>query len=580
MRKQALGVLITLLAAAPGLAETPQRPTWLAPCAEPGMPPGTLCGNYEVFENRAAGTGRKIPLHVVVLPATGPERLPDPFVYFAGGPGEASIPWGLYEIGKLPSLRQKRDVLLIDLRGTGMSAGLFCEELKGTGEVQDFLDDFLSTDKLRACRDRLSKGADLSWYTTDAAVDDVEEVRTALGYGPLNVMGVSFGTRAALTYLRRHPGSVRTVTLDGVVRPDESYPLGTAHYTQDALDGLIAECAGDPVCHGAFPNLRQEMDAVLQRVTAEPVLVELTDPETGQPTKLRLARTGLAQTLRYMLYSADDAARLPLEIHLAAQGDWKPLALTARLQGSIMDEQAEGYFQSVTCSEDVAFIRNDEIAAAVAGTFLGDFRVRRQKEACAGWPFRDLGADFRSPVVSDVPVLLFSGERDPVTPASNGERVAQTLKRSRHIVIADAAHGVDGMEGEDCESGLIAAFIEAGAAEGLDTSCVAKIRRPDFVLSLGDPEVKVARIDLERLTGTYVGRNSRPTARVDIVAGRLRFGIGQGPRYLLIPTSPTRFRVEGLPPGHKVAFQVPEGRATGLILSQPGRPDLEMKLAE
>ncbi|MES1240692.1 MAG: alpha/beta hydrolase [Acidobacteriota bacterium] len=545
------------------------------------MPPEARCGTYEVFENRAARTGRKIPLHVVVLPAAGPERLPDPFVYFAGGPGEASIPWGFWEVQQLPTLRQRRDVLLIDLRGTGMSDGLFCEELKGSGEVQDFLDDFLATDKLRACRDRLGKERDLSWYTTDAAVDDVEEVRTALGYGPLNLMGVSFGTRAALTYLRRHPGSVRTATLNGVVRPDERYPLGTARYTQDALDGLIAECQGDPACRGSFPALRQDMDAVLRRATAEPVQVELTDPETGQPAKLRLTRTGLAQTLRYMLYSAADAARLPLEVHLAAQGDWKPLALTARLQGSIFDEQAEGFFQSVTCAEDVAFIRDDEVAAAVAGTFLGDFRVRRQKEACTGWPTRDLGADLQSPVVSDVPALLLSGERDPATPAANGERVARTLKRSRHVVIPDAAHGTDGMEGEDCESGLIAAFIDAGAAEGLDTSCVAKMRRPDFVLTLGDPEVKVARIDLERLTGSYVGKkNSRPTARVDIIAGRVRFGIGQGPRYLLIPTSPTRFRVEGLPPGHKVTFQVPEGRATGLILSQPGRPDLEMTRSE
>jgi hypothetical protein len=281
-----------------------------------------------------------------------------------------------------------------------------------------------------------------------------------------------------------------------------------------------------------------------------------------------------------MLYSAIDAARLPLEVHLAAQGDWKPLALTARLQGSIMDEQAEGFFQSVTCAEDVAFIREEDIAPAVAGTFLGDFRVRRQKDACQGWPTRDLGADLQSPVVSDVPALLISGERDPATPASNGERVARSLKRSRHLVIADAAHGTDGMQGEDCYSGLVSAFIEAGTVEGLDTSCIAKMRRPDFVLSFGDPEVKVARIDLDRLPGSYVGKDSRPTARVDIVGGRLRFGIGKGPRYLLIPTSPTHFRVEGLPPGHKVAFQVAEKQATGLILSQPGRPDLVLKRSE
>jgi pimeloyl-ACP methyl ester carboxylesterase len=580
MRPQRAGfagfVVLTFLMvfAVPGrLRASPE----LTPCKEPGMPAEALCGTYEVFENRAARSGRKIPLKIVVLPATGPGRLPDPFVYFAGGPGDASIPWGLYTAGQLASLRQKRDVLLIDLRGTGQSGGLFCPELQGSESLQAFLDDFLPTVKVQACRDRLKKEVDLSWYTSDAAVDDVEEVRTALGYGPLNLMGASYGTRAVLTYLRRHPRSVRTATMDGVLAPDVPHLLNMARAAQEALDGLIAECAGDPACRGAFPNLRQDVEAVLRRATAEPVRVELTDPETGQPFDVRLARSGLAQTLRYMLYTPADAALLPLEVHLAAQGDWKPLALTARYNGGIAG--AEGLYQSVTCAEDVAVLRDEEVPAAVAGTFLGDFRVRRQKAACDGWPTRDLEPDLRTPVVSGVPSLLISGERDPVTPASNGARAARTLKRARHVIVADGAHTTDGMEGGDCLFGVIAAFIEAGATEGLDTSCVARMRRPEFALSFGDPEVTVARADLERLPGSYARASGAP-ARVDLVGSRVRFGIGEGPRYLLIPTSPTRFRVEGLPPGHRVSFELTGEKATALTLRQPGRPDLVLKRAE
>ncbi len=292
---------------------------------------------------------------------------------------------------------------------------------------------------------------------------------------------------------------------------------------------------------------------------------------------MRLARNGVAQTLRYMLYTPADAALVPLELHLAAQGDWKPLALSARFNGGVME--AEGLYQSITCAEDVAGIREEEIAAAVAGTFLGDFRVRRQQAACEGWPARDLGPDLQAPVVADVPSLLISGERDPATPPSNGERVARTLKRSRHVVVPDAAHNTDGMEGEDCLFGLIAAFIEAGTPEGLDTACVARMRRPDFALSFGDPEVTVALADLERLPGSYA-RDPGPTALVDLLGSRVRFGFKGGPRYLLIPTSPAHFRVEGLPPGHKVSFQVTEGKATALTLSQPGRPDLVTKRAD
>ena len=347
------------------------------------MPAEALCGTYEVFENRAARAGRKIPLHLVVLPAAGPDRLPDPFVYFAGGPGEPSVPWGFFWTHQLAGLRSKRDVLLIDLRGTGRSGELTCPELRGEQSVQGFLDDFLPVAKVHACRDRLKKEVDLAWYTTDAAVDDVEEVRTALGYGPINLMGSSYGTRAVLTYLRRHPRSVRTATMHGVLPPDVQFLLTMPRNAQGALDGLIAECEGDPACRGAFPKLREEMAAVLHRATTDPVRVELTDPETGQTQELRLTRTAVAQTLRYMLYAPIDAVRVPLEVHLAAQGDWKPLALSARFNGS-MGGSAEGLYQSVTCAEDVAPLRDGEIAAAAAGTFLGDFRIRRQKAACEG----------------------------------------------------------------------------------------------------------------------------------------------------------------------------------------------------
>jgi pimeloyl-ACP methyl ester carboxylesterase len=577
-----LAILSFFWTAAAGCATEPPRRPELTSCKEPYVPAEARCGTFEVFENRATRTGRKIPLRIVVLPATGPGRLSDPFVYFAGGPGDASILEGLSVVGPLVSLRQKRDVLLVDLRGTGESGGLYCPELQDDESLQGFLDEFLPVDKIRACRDRLKKEADLSWYTTDAAIDDVEEVRTALGYGPLNLMGGSYGTRAVLTYVRRHPGSVRTATLLGIVPPEERYPMGIARATQLAFDGLIAECEGDAACRGAFPQLRQEVDTVLRRAAAEPVRVELAGP----PGSVRLGRNGLAQALRYRLYSPAEAALLPLAIHQAAQGNWKPLAEAVSHDERGKRLLADGFYQSVTCAEDLAFIRDEEIAPAVAGTFLGDFRVRAQKAACEGWPIRDLGPDVHAPVISDVPALLISGERDPATPASEAARVARTFERSRHLVIADGAHSMDGMQGADCLLRLITRFIEAGSVEGLDTSCIAGIRRPEFalrsVLTSADPEMPVNQADLERLPGSYANQEMGLTLKVDLGEGQLHVSVTQGPPFppfLLIPSSPTRFRVqgEGLAPGLTVAFQVAEGKATALIMAQPGVPEVVLQ---
>ena len=541
----------------------------LAPCNSPELPKDALCGTHEVFEDRAAKTGRKLALRVVVLPATGSQPLRDPFAYFAGGPGDSSIAEGAMAARRLASLRAQRDVLLVDYRGTGQSGGLFCSELADM-DTQAVLDDFLPTDEARACRDRLMKEVDLSWYTTSAAVDDIEEVRGAFGYGPLNLMGTSYGSRAVLTYLRRHPQSVRTATLVGALPPSSRSLLNAARASQEALDGLIAECAGDAACRNAFPNLRGEVEAVLRRAATDPVQLQVLDRHAGV-TSLRLTSSAVAQTLRYMLYSPVEAALLPLQIHQAAQGDWKPLARSAALHGSGVKQMAAGYFQSVSCAEEVASIRDDEIAAAVADTFLGDFRIRRQKAACEGWPIRDLEADAQAPVVSDVPVLLIAGERDPTTPPSYGEQAVRTLTNARQVVIPDGGHDTFGMGGGDCLPRMTAAFIESGTTTGLDTACVAGMRRPDFEL----PETAVAKADLQGLPGSYATSEMPMTVRVAFAGDRLRLTVVEGPTLpaaALVPTSPTRFRCEGagLAPGLAVTFEVKAGKATRLNVLQPG----------
>jgi pimeloyl-ACP methyl ester carboxylesterase len=561
-------------------AVAPARGLQLSPCKTPGFPEDARCGTYEVFENRAAKSGRKIPLRVVVIPANAPQRQPDAIAYFAGGPGDSAVQEGVW-IGQI--LRgtggkgaQTRDLLLVDLRGTGESAPLACPAMTGTQGVQGFLDNYLPAEGVRACREQLEKTADLTQYTTEIAVDDVDEVRAALGYEKLNLVGGSYGTRSALVYMRRHPASVRTAVLLGVVPNDVRMPLRLARNTQNALDGLIAECAGDAACHKAFPRLREEIDTVLERAAKEPVRAEFVDPETGKATEIRFQRSGIAQVLRYMLYNTLTASQLPLYFHLAVQGDFRPLAEIARMWSG---GAADGYYLAVTCAEDVAFIREDEVASAVAGTFLGDFRIRQQQAACKAWTPAKLGPEVLAPTVSDAPTLLVSGERDPATPAADGERVLTGLRRGVHVVVPDGAHGNGGMKGQECEEEMMLRLIETGTTEKLDTSCVTRMERPAFALSLGEPEVNLAAADLERLAGTYRDGKSGWEVRVDAVGGnRLRVHTSDGETMLYVPTSPTRFRGNyGFGAGIVLDFRLEDGRAAGVTVVREGERQAEMK---
>jgi pimeloyl-ACP methyl ester carboxylesterase len=584
MRRISLLVLAALAVLGSAPATEPAAPApklQLAPCTTiPGVPPEARCGTYEVWENRASKSGRKIPLRVLVIPATGPDRLPDPFTYFEGGPGQSSVAAASWLVQELGALRKQRDILLVDFRGTGGSAGLFCPEMQGNVGLQGALDSFYTPESAKACAERLKATVDLSQYTNDTSVDDIDEVRAALGYDKLNIYGASGGTRAALVYLRRHPESVRTLTLAGVVPMDERGPFYMARSVQQALDGLIAECEGDEACRAAFPKLRDETAAVLRQAEKEPATIALADEETGRPVDIRLTRNALAQILRYMLYSPGEASLLPLKVHLAAQGNWKPLAEQARgFPSRGGTSLADGYYLSLTCSEDVPFIREDEIPAIVQGSFLGDLRIRKQQAACAAWQVPPVSRTFLDPVTSDVPTLLFSGERDPVTPPGNGERAARTLRNSRHVIVPDGGHGYGSIEGAyECVDRLIVQLVESGTVQGLDTSCMSRTKRAAFALQQ-DPDVEVPVDQLARLTGTYRDPESGYELRVEIVGQHLRaVEVIEENTLVLAPVSPTRFRMEGL--SGTVTFQLSDGRATAVFLEQPGAPSLTLARAD
>ena len=436
----------------------------------------------EVWENRAARTGRKLHLKVVVLPARGPARQPDPIVYLGGGPGEAITA----NAGGFDSdLRRERDLVFVDQRGTGEPDRLNCE-LGRAGDLQSHLDALFPLDAVRSCRAELEKKFDLTLYATAWGADDLDDARAWLGYDKINLWGGSYGTRMAQVYLRRHPEHVRAVVLDGPVPMDETLPVSHAAMGQRALDLVLAGCDREAACREAFPNVREELRQVLDRAGREAVRVAVRAPESGRPVEIRLNRSTLADGIRWLLYTPRTAAAIPLLVHEAARGNWTPLAeASVNARTGILGILASGLFFSVTCSEDLPFIDPATIPQRTAGSFLGDDRVRSQAAACAIWPRGSLEAGHREPVRSDVPVLVVNGERDPVTPPQFGERALVRLTNALHVVVPYGGHYGNG----ECPNEIEEDFLRRGSVRGLDTSCLTRIQPRPFLRELPEKGV-------------------------------------------------------------------------------------------
>jgi pimeloyl-ACP methyl ester carboxylesterase len=448
----------------------------LKPCNNPSLTIDALCGKYEVFEDRAAGTGRKISLNIILLPTSNPKPAPDPLFYLAGGPGGAATSYATEKF--MEGLRRNRDVVLVDQRGTGQSNPLNCASLGGREDMRGYFGEVMAPERVRACRAELEKIADLKLYTTTIAMDDIDEVRDALGYDRINVYGGSYGSTTSLSYLRQHPAPVRVVAIFGVAPPSAKIPLSFAKGVQDSMDRLFSDCAADVTCHATYPNVAGEFKKILDQFETGPVEVTATNVYTGAQQKMTVTRDAFVDAIRQVLYVPVAAAALPALIHIGAQGNLGALIATAfQVVVQVDSRIARGMQFSVICAEDTPFITPEDVKTTSANSFYGDARVRPTIRACAEWPQAKIPASFLDPVKSDTPVLLVSGALDPVTPPWLAENVARTLTKSKLVVIRNATHS-----SYECVENLVADFIDKGTTDGLDTSCVEKIKRPPFTI--------------------------------------------------------------------------------------------------
>ena len=448
----------------------------LKPCRVAGVDEELLCGKLTVFENRKTRTGRTIDLNIVVLPALDQKTKAEPLFDLAGGPGAASTDAADFWAGPGKEDRRRHDVVLVDQRGTGQSNRLSIPQGK---TPQHYLSEMYPVDYVREMRRALEQRAELTKYTTSIAMDDLDDVRAWLGYDRINLFGLSYGTRAALVYMRQHPEHVRSAILMGVAPTDLKMPLHHSESAARAMDLLLIECEQDAACHAAFPQIRDDWKNVLAQLEKQPARVEYSSPKSAAPVTVEIQRDVFAEKIRTWMYDRDQAARIPLIVHHAAEGDFAPF-LKQAIAPSIPDFVADGMYLSITCAEDVPFIDQEEAARLNAGNPFGNYRVFQQTRACRMWPRGEIPDHFLERVRSNTPVLIFSGNMDPVTPPKYAEDVASVLPNSRHVIIPEGGHGPFGVSNPDCIDRIAIEFLDKGDAKNLDVSCVERMARPPF----------------------------------------------------------------------------------------------------
>ena len=437
-------------------------------CRLVGLEHDAQCGVLKRPLDPARPEGSQIDLHVVVIPALARQKLPDPIFFFAGGPGQSAV--GLAgTIEHLTSrLGARRDLVLIDQRGTGHSAPLRCDVPTAEESLARALDRTRAIAALDACRISLQKlpWGDLRFYTTTIAMADVDAVRAALGAERIDLIGVSYGTRAALEYLRAYPTHVRRAVIDGVAPPDMVLPESDDVDADAALAALFRDCAAEKACAQSHPALAQTWAALLASL---PKAVDFVGPVSGEARHVTMTRDALRSLVRPGLYSPMLGALLPYAIDQAAAGRYE--SLMAMAAGDV--DISEGEHFSVICAEDAPRMA----PAGAAGSDQGARAMYRA--ACANWPRGEVPAAFYSIPRSAAPVLLLSGGLDPVTPPRHAERVAKALgPNARSVAVANNGHNVTAIA---CMRDAVFHFINAatdGEAQAVDMGCAARVPRP------------------------------------------------------------------------------------------------------
>jgi pimeloyl-ACP methyl ester carboxylesterase len=426
-------------------------------------------GYLAVPQDHAEPDGPQIRIAVALLPARGANRVPDPVVSIAGGPGLPAIALHMHlrRHGPHPldAYRERRDLIVIDVRGHGFSEPTMCRDLHGGEPMTEpsAAAERVWLGKLEACRARLqSEGARLETLSSAQAAQDLELLRRALGAPQLNLVGLSYGTRIAAEAVRQVPSSIRAVYYSAPVPAGRVGDVEWGEIADEVVGALFRRCASQPACHAAYPRLAADYDSVLVRLRRVPFAVPVPRSDAAPDGRVLVDEKLMQEGFAQILLNRQLAAGAPLLIHTLAEEGMAPLgSMAAQLMSAIGDTDVDpGTFLSFWC--------NDGRVSRASSELL--------QERCRVWLGESWRGDPAEPVRSDVPALIETGEFDPRTPPSHARFLAAGMPRAHVVIMPWYGHE----RPPDCSFRITRAFFDA-PDDVPDLACMDSIPAIEFV---------------------------------------------------------------------------------------------------
>jgi pimeloyl-ACP methyl ester carboxylesterase len=396
-------------------------------------------GYHSVPENWDKPEGVKIKMAVAILRNTSKNKNTSPVIYIEGNLGAGSIN-GIWSWLNHP-LRKNKDIVLVDIRGVGFSKPKLCPnlgriflEILATNQnyVKDEQDKTIAT--LACKQDLISRNIDIINYNSKSIAKDLNALRKVLKYENWNVFGVSYGTQLAQVYANDFPNDIKSLILDSPVsNVSEYYNKNTTNYN-NSLNKVFEACNQDPNCNKQYPNLEHIYYETIRRLEKQPITVQVDKNIITEGT-FTYNVEDFKIAIHQALYQKSLIEVLPLLIYQFNQENKAVLgALITAFSGALGLDY--GVYYCVSCAEVIPLNSISEFNQDASkyenlkgglSFYKSDFTV------CEEW---NKGSDKLSFVPNElsnlsiltVPVLVFSGGFDPITPDSNGEITQSKFK--------------------------------------------------------------------------------------------------------------------------------------------------------